>query len=168
METGNYFWRTECCQHWNMSLVLHSVLYIRQVSKIIPSTHWRFTIIAGESIPRRIETVFRKCQSDTYIVYCYFVQMRKNVTIIFDRLIKSADTDPLLMICIGPNTLMPSENMALIRSKGEDSNTERQQQSIVFSSKEALHLFSICLNKINKKFMVKNKLQISHIFFSIS
>lgn len=86
-------------------------------------------IIAGESMPRRIETVFRKCQSDAYIVYCHSVPVRKNVTIIFDRLIKSADTDPLLMVCIDPNTLMPSENMTLIRSKGEDSNMERQQHS---------------------------------------
>lgn len=86
-------------------------------------------IIAGESIPRRMETVFRKCQSDTYIVYCPFVPERQNVTIIFESLVKSADTNPLLMVHIGRNTLMPSENIALTGSKGETSNRERQQQS---------------------------------------
>lgn len=65
-------------------------------------------IIAEESIPSEMETTFRKCQSDTCIVYC---------PIIFDRLVMSSDADPLLMVHIGPNTLMPFENMALIGSK---------------------------------------------------
>lgn len=85
-------------------------------------------IIAGASIPIRRETTFRKCQYDTYIVYCPFVAERQNITIIFERLVKSADTDPLLKVHIGPKTLMPSENTALTGSKGEASNRGRQQQ----------------------------------------
>lgn len=77
-------------------------------------------IIAGESIPSEMETTFRKCQSDTYIVYC---------PIIFDRLVKSSDTDPLLMVHIGPKMLTPFENMALVGSKEEASNRERERES---------------------------------------
>lgn len=57
-------------------------------------------IIAGGSIPIRRETMFRKCQYDTYIVYHPFVPERQNITTIFERLVKSADTDPLLMVHI--------------------------------------------------------------------
>lgn len=84
-------------------------------------------IITGESIKRRMKTVSRKYQSNSYSIYCPSGPERQTVTIIFMSLVKSADTDLLLMALIGTNPLMLSENMALKGLKGEARIRKRQQ-----------------------------------------
>lgn len=74
-------------------------------------------IIAGESIKRKMKTVFRKYQSDTYSINCPFGPERQAVTIIFVKLVKSADTDLLLMAHIARNPFILSENVALKGSR---------------------------------------------------
>lgn len=161
METGIYFCRTKCWYNWHLCPVLHSAQHIGKTSKIFSSIHPRWMIIAGESIKRRMKTVFRKCQSDTDSIYCPFGPERKTVTIISVKLVKSADTDLLLMTHIGPNPLMLSENMALKSSREKPAtgkNSNKAKRKLCSHLKEPLYLFSICQNKTSIKVWVKNKL----------
>lgn len=95
-------------------------------------------IIDEESLKRRMKTVFRKYQSDTYSIYCPFGPERQTTTIIFVRHVKSVDIDLLLMAHIGPNPLMLSENMALKVSREEPAATKtatKPKESYAFISK---------------------------------
>lgn len=92
-----------------------------------------------------MKTMFRKYQSDTYSIYYPFGPERKTVTI-FVRLVKSADTDLLLMAHIGPNPFMLSENMALKGSREKPTTGKERHKAkikLCFHLIEPLYLFSI-------------------------
>lgn len=154
-----YFCRTKCWHNWHISSVLHSAQHMGKISNMFSRIHWRWMIVAEESIKRRMKIVFRKCQSNTYSIYCPFGPERHTVTIFFVRLVMSGDTDLLLMAHIGLNPLMLSGNMTLKGSRekpstGKDSN--KAKRKLCFHLVEMLYLFWMWQNKICIKIWVKN------------